>query len=81
MAKIKEISLKFGLSYGTIKDRLQEQGFMITDKDADLFEKFRHSINMLAIYNYITKSQAEKIYKKLAENIAIKAIPIEREEK
>jgi hypothetical protein len=74
--KKKNISFKFGSLYGTIQNRLQEQGFTIADKDVELFEKFRHAINMLYMHNYISKTQEDKIFKKLAKNITDKAIPL-----
>ncbi len=63
-----EVGFRHGALCDSYEKQANEQGFTLGDK-AELFDKIRHSYNMLRIHGYLTDSQADMVCKKIQKNL------------
>jgi len=64
--------MEVGFYHGVLSDSYEkqanDQGFTLGEK-AELFERLRHSYNMLRLHGYLTDKQADAVCQKLQKKL------------
>ena len=69
------IEINFSVFAEPIKTQLENQGYMLSDKESEKFQKIAKSINMCG-FHVATDSQVKSMFKKLIDKIQESATKI-----
>ena len=74
-----EVGFSYGFLSPTLKEQAEKQGFTFNEKDAELLEKLRESLNWVRMHSLLTESQSDAAYKKLQKKVVKKLKPLPKE--